>query len=85
MLVGESKFKIPLEIPRCRWKDNIKTYIKDKGDDDVDWMDSSGTEQGPAVGSCEYGNELSGSVQERKFLEQLRDCQILKKQSATCS
>jgi hypothetical protein len=31
-----------------------------------------------AVGSCEYGNELSGSMQGREFLDQVSDCELLK-------
>jgi hypothetical protein len=31
-------------------------------------LDSSGSEQGPTVGSCEHGNEPSGSVKGGEFL-----------------
>jgi len=31
------------------------------------------------VGSCEYGNERLGSVKGGKFLEQLNECWLLKK------
>jgi hypothetical protein len=31
-------------------------------------LDESGSGQGPVAGSCEYSNELSGSIKERKFL-----------------
>jgi hypothetical protein len=34
------------------------------------------------MGSCEYDNETSGSVNGGEFLDQLSDCQLLKKDSA---
>jgi hypothetical protein len=36
-------------------------------------LDSSGSEYGPVSGSCEHGNEPSGSIQGGKFPAQLRD------------
>jgi hypothetical protein len=32
--------------------------------------------------SCENGNETSGPIKGEKFLEQLSDCKLLKKDSA---
>jgi hypothetical protein len=32
-------------------------------------LDSSGSGQGPVVGSCENGHESSGSIKGRKFLD----------------
>jgi hypothetical protein len=37
------------------------------------------------AGSCEYGNEPFGSIKGGVFLDQLSDCQLLKKDSAACS
>jgi len=34
------------------------------------------------AGSCEHGNEPSGSVKDVEFLDQLSDCQLLKKDYA---
>jgi hypothetical protein len=31
-------------------------------------LDAYGSEQGPAAGSCEYGNESSGSIKGEEFL-----------------
>jgi hypothetical protein len=28
--------------------------------------------------SCEYGNETSGSIKDREFLDKLSDCKLLK-------
>jgi hypothetical protein len=37
------------------------------------------------AGSCEHGNEVSGSLKGGKFLDWLSDCQFLKKVSAAWS
>jgi hypothetical protein len=36
-------------------------------------MDSSGSEQGPVVSSCEHSNETLGSIKGGKFLDWLND------------
>jgi hypothetical protein len=36
-------------------------------------LDSSGSRPGLMVGSCEHGNEPSGSIKGREFLDQLND------------
>jgi hypothetical protein len=36
-------------------------------------LDSSGSEQRPLAGSCEHGNEPSGSIKDREFLDLLND------------
>jgi hypothetical protein len=45
------------------------------------WAVSSGSAQGPMAGSCEYGNELSGSIKVQKFFELVNDYQLLKEDS----
>jgi hypothetical protein len=37
-------------------------------------LDASGSRQGPVVGSCERGNEPSGSIKGGEILDQLSDC-----------
>jgi hypothetical protein len=32
-------------------------------------LDSSDSEQGPVAGNCEHGNEPSGSIKGREFLD----------------
>ena len=39
---------------------------------------------GERVSSCERGNEHSGFIKSRKFFDQLRNCYVLKNDSATC-
>lgn len=47
-------------------------------------LDSPGTGQGQVVGSCKYSNGHKGSIKSWKFLEQLRNSQLLA-DSALCS
>jgi hypothetical protein len=37
------------------------------------------------AGCCEYDNELSGYIKRREFLEEVRACQLLRKDSAPWS
>jgi hypothetical protein len=48
-------------------------------------LDSSGSVSGLVAGCCEHCNELYGSIKGRKFLDQLSDCQLLKKGRAALS
>jgi hypothetical protein len=54
LLVGKPARKRPLGKPRRRWEDNIKTSLKEIG--------REGVEKGQLAGSCEHGNEPSGSI-----------------------
>jgi transcription termination factor 2 len=38
VLVGKTDGKRPLGIPRRRWKDNIKMYLRKIGLEGVDWI-----------------------------------------------
>jgi hypothetical protein len=46
-------------------------------------MHSAGSLYGPVVGSCEHGNEPSGSMKGGEFLDQINDYQFLKKELVT--
>ena len=43
-----------------------------------------GSGQGKMAGTCECGNEHSGSIKCEDFLDQLKTNQLLKKNSAPC-
>ena len=43
---------------------------------------SSGSGQGQVAGCCEQGNEPLGCIKCREHLDYLRNCQLLKKDSA---
>jgi hypothetical protein len=57
----------PLERPKQRWENNIKMNLRV-----VEWehgLDGYGLGLRKVAGSCECGNELSGSTKYRDFLE----------------
>jgi hypothetical protein len=58
-LVGKPEGRTPLEKPRRRWEDNIKLDLRGVGWGGMDWM----------AGSCENGDEPSGSIKCGEFLE----------------
>jgi hypothetical protein len=60
--------------------DNIKTDLREKGWDGMDWIDLA-QDRGPVEGSCEHGNETSGSIKYWEVLEWLHNWQLLKKGS----
>jgi hypothetical protein len=49
--------KRPLGRSRRVWEDNIKMDLQEVGCGGVDWI-----ELPQVVGTCEYGNEPSGSI-----------------------
>jgi hypothetical protein len=62
---------------------NIRMGLKEIG-----WrcgLDSTGAGYGPVAGSCEYGNEPSGSIKGGEFLDWLSDYELLKMDSAPWS
>jgi hypothetical protein len=59
--VGKTEGKRPLARPRCRWADSIKIDLK-RDRMGCYGLDRSGSVYGPVEGSCEYGNESSGSI-----------------------
>jgi hypothetical protein len=79
ILVGKPEGTRPLGRPRHRWVDNIKMDLREIGWDVVDWVDQA---QGPLEGSCEHGDEPSGSIKCWEVLEWLHNWRLLKKGSA---
>jgi len=64
--VGKPEGKKPLGRPRRRWQDNIKMDFQEVGG--IDWIElAQGDRQ--AAGTCECGNELSGSIKCGEFLD----------------
>jgi hypothetical protein len=63
ILVGRPKGK----RPRCRWEDNIKMDLREKGIDGGE-LDLAGSGQGPVVaGFCEHGNEPLGPIEKAGY------------------
>jgi hypothetical protein len=93
---GKPEGKRPLGRPRYRWEGNIKTDIQEGWWGGVDWMNlheagcgawtgSIWFRTGKVAGTCECGNEPSGSIKCGEFLDWLRTCQLLKKYSSPWS
>jgi hypothetical protein len=61
ILVGKPEGRRPLGRPRRRWVNNIKT---DLGEIRIGWyrLGRPGSGYGSVKGSCEHGNEISGSI-----------------------
>jgi hypothetical protein len=57
ILLGKPEGKRPLGRPRRRWMDSIKIDLREIGWDGMDWLNLA-----PDRGSCEHGNEPSGSI-----------------------
>jgi hypothetical protein len=72
ILVVKPDGKRPLGRPRRRWVDYIKMDLK------VVWAGL----KGPVEGSCEHGNEPSGSKKRWEVLEKPHNWRLLKKGSA---
>ena len=63
VLVGKPEGKRPLGRPRRRWEDNIKMDLREV-EGGGDWM-----ELAQMAGTCEYGDEPSGSIKCGEFLD----------------
>jgi hypothetical protein len=61
ILVGKPEGKRPLGRPRRKWVDNIKIDLRETGLDGVDWVDLA-QNRDQWRGSCEHGDEPSGSL-----------------------
>jgi hypothetical protein len=64
-LVGKHEGKRPLGRPRCRWVGNIKMDLQEVGCGGMDWIELARQ----LAGTCECGNEPSGSIKCGKFLD----------------
>jgi hypothetical protein len=64
ILVGKPEGKRPLGRPRRRWEDNIRTDLRAIGWGGMGWIDLAQNREG----SCEHGNEPSGSIRCWEFL-----------------
>jgi hypothetical protein len=67
VLVRKPKGKRPLGRPRRRWEDNIKADIQEVGCGVMDWTELAQNRQ--VAGTCECGNEPSGSIKCGEFLD----------------
>jgi hypothetical protein len=61
LLVGVSKGKRQFGRRGLKWEDNIKMYLREIAYGSVD-CSALAQDKGPVAGSCERGNEPSGSI-----------------------
>jgi len=70
VLVGKPEGKRPVGRPRCRWQDNNMLHLREVGGG---WrLDGVGSRKGQVASTCEYGDELSGSMKCREFFASCR-------------
>jgi hypothetical protein len=70
ILVGRPEGRRPPGRPRRRWENNIKTDLREIGFGDVGmWIGFILFRVGRGRGSCEHGNEPSGSIKCGEFLD----------------
>ena len=67
VFVGKPEGKRPLGRPRRRWEDNIMMDLQEVGCEGMDWIELA--QDRDMVGSCECGNEPSGSIKCGEFLD----------------
>jgi hypothetical protein len=70
-LVRKPEDKKRLERPRRRWEYNIKMYLKETGCEDMNSINLF--QKGLVTGCFEQGNEYSGSINCKEFIDNLSD------------
>ena len=68
VLVGRPEGKRPLGRPRRRWEDNIKMDLQEVECRVMDRIELA-QDKDKVAGTCECGNELSGSIKCGEFLD----------------
>jgi hypothetical protein len=68
ILVGNPEGMRPVVRPIRRWVDNIQINLREIGWCGMYWIDLA-QDREPVEGSCQYGNESSGSIKYWKILE----------------
>jgi hypothetical protein len=68
ILVGKPEGNRPPGRHVHRWENNIQMDLKETGWGGTDWIDPA-QNIGPVEGSCEHGNETSGSIKCWEVLE----------------
>jgi hypothetical protein len=69
VLVGKPEGKRPLGRPTLRWEDNIKMDLQEVGCGCMDWIELVQGRDRWQAGTCESGNEPSGSIKCGEFLD----------------
>ena len=70
ILLANPEGKRPPGITRHRWEDNISMGLQEVGSGKWGYeLDRAGSGWGQLAGTCDYGNELSGSIKCGEFLD----------------
>ena len=67
VLVGKPEGERPLGRPRHSWEDNTKMDLQEVGGGHMDWIELA--QDRDRAGTCKCGNESSGSIKCREFLD----------------
>jgi hypothetical protein len=67
VLVGKPEGQRPIGRPKLRWEDNIKMDYQEMRCEDMDLIALA-----QMAGTCECGNEHSGSIKCGEFLDELK-------------
>ena len=73
VLVGKPEGTRPLGRSRHRWEGNIKMDLHEVVCGGMDWIELA-QDRGQWAGTCDCGNEPSGSIKCGEFLDWLRTC-----------
>jgi hypothetical protein len=68
ILVGKPEGRRQLGRPLRKWKDNIRTYLRETGWEGVDWMHLA-PDRETVAGSCEHSNEPSDFIKDGEFFD----------------
>jgi len=73
VLVGKPEGTRPLGRSRHRWEGNIKMDLHEVVCGGMDWIELA-QDRGQWAGTCDCGNEPSGSIKCGEFLDWLKTC-----------
>jgi hypothetical protein len=69
VLVGKPGGMRSVGRPRRGWEDNIKMDLQEVGCGGIDWIELAQYRDRWRAGTCESGNEPSGSIKCAEFLD----------------
>jgi hypothetical protein len=83
ILIEKHEGKRPLWRPRRRWR-TLKRIIRKTGSGRLDWIQQA-QETGSICALCEHGNEPSGYIKGKEFVDLISYKKLIRNDSALCS